>query len=143
MSVTDLILVAPESGAFAVTISADMTVTEAVWTLRHARHRYSIPVRDKSTAYQTGDKPLAFGASISAVQIDPDEAESTGREGICAPKLMVAVGEPMSLSAYVDDRGERWSYDIESSLFAVSTEWILHQGPAQLDFEAAAISGRE
>jgi hypothetical protein len=55
---------------------------------------------------------------------------------------MAAVGEPISLSAYLDDRGERWSYDIESSLFAVSTEWILHQGPAQLDFEAAAISGR-
>lgn len=132
-----------ERGAFAVTVPADMAGTEIVWTLKHAGHSYSIPGRDKSTAYQMSNEPLALGSLNPAIRFDMDGTESTDREGIYASKITTAVGKPLNLSAYVQDRGEREGYEVKSLLFPVGTEWILHQGPAKPDFETAAISGRE
>lgn len=132
-----------ERGAFAVTVPADMAGTEVVWTLKHAGHSYSIPGRDKSTAYQMGNEPLALGSLNPAIRFDMDGTESTDREGIYASKITTVVGKPLNLSAYVQDRGEREGYEVESLLFPVGTEWILHQGPAKPEFETAAISGRE
>jgi hypothetical protein len=132
-----------ERGAFAVTVPADMAGTEVVWTLKHAGHSYSIPGRDKSTAYQMSNEPLALGSLNPAIRFDMEGTESTDREGIYASRITTTVGKPLNLSAYVQDRGEREGYEVKSLLFPVGTEWILHQGPAKPDFETAAISGRE
>lgn len=132
-----------ERGAFAVTVPEDMAGTEVVWTLKHAGHSYSIPGRATSAAYQMSNEPLALGSLNPAIRFDMDGNESVDREGIYADKLTASVGNPIDLSAYVIDRGEREGYEVESLLFPVGTEWILHQGPAQPEFETASITGKE
>lgn len=132
-----------ERGAFAVTVPADMAGTEVVWTLKHGGHSYSIPGRAKSPAYQMSNEPLALGSLNPAIRFDMDGDESTDREGIYGPKITGSVGKPINLTAYVQDRGEREGYEVESLLFPVGTEWVFHQGPAQPDFSNPAISGKE
>jgi hypothetical protein len=132
-----------ERGTFAVTVPAEMAGTEVVWTLNHAGHSYSVPGRAKSTAYEMSRAPGAFGSLSPAIRFDMNGPESTDREGIRAPLLSATVGKPVTLSAFVKDRGERRGYDVESLFFPVGTEWILHQGPAVPVFERAAVSGRD
>lgn len=132
-----------ERGVFAVTIPKEMAGTEVVWTLSHAGHSYSIPGRATSPAYEMSRAEAAFGSLSPAIRFSMDGAESTDREGIYAPKLSASVGKPVSLSAFVQDRGNRAEYEVERLLFPVGTEWILHQGPAKVDFVPEKITGRE
>lgn len=132
-----------ERGAFAVTIPAEMAGTEVIWTLKHAGHSYSIPGRATSSAYEMSRAERALGSLSPAIRFDLDGDESTDREGIYASKITGSVGSPVNLSAYVQDRGLREGYEVESLIFPVGTEWILHQGPAQPEFETASITGKE
>jgi hypothetical protein len=77
-----------------------------------------------------------------AIRFSMNGSESNDREGAYAPKLTASAGTPVTLSAYVQDRGERGQYDVET-LYSLGTEWILHQGPAVPDFEQASITGRQ
>lgn len=132
-----------ERGAFAVTVPADMAGTEVVWTLTHAGHSYSIPGRATSTAYEMSRMKRARGSLYPAIRFDRNGPESTDREGIMANRVTTSVGSPVTLSAFVQDRGERMGYDVDSLIFPVGTTWILHQGPAMPEFEPEMMSGRE
>lgn len=133
-----------ERGVFAVTLPAEMAGTEVVWTLKHKGFDYSIPGRATSTAYEMSPGARALGSLNPAIRFDMQGAESNDREGITADKITASVGKPVSLTAYAQDRGERDEYDeLDQLIFPVGTEWILHQGPAMVDFESEKITGRE
>jgi hypothetical protein len=132
-----------ERGAFAVTVPASMAGTEVVWTLSHAGYSYSVPGRATSTAYEMSRGIRARGSLSPAIRFDRNGAESTDREGITADRITTSVGTPVTLSAFVQDRGERMGYDVDSLLFPVGTAWILHQGPSMPEFEPEMMSGRE
>jgi hypothetical protein len=65
------------------------------------------------------------------------------REGIMASRVRAPVGTPVTLSALVQDRGKRMGYDVDSLLFPVGTEWILHRGPALIHFDPESMPGSE
>ena len=130
-----------ERGAFAVTVPAGMAGTEVVWTLSHAGHSYSIPGRAVSVAYEMSSDPRALGSLNPAIRFTRGGPEASGREGIMGPRVTASVGTPVTLSAYVQDRGARGQYEVDN-LYQVGTEWILHQGPAIPEFESAAMTGR-
>ena len=132
-----------ERGAFAVTVPADMAGTEVVWTLNHAGHSYSVPGRATSTAYEMSRAERALGSLSPAIRFNLNGSESTDREGIMGSRVSAKVGTPVELSAFVEDRGMRAGYDVDSLLFPVGTEWIMHQGPAAPEFETAAVTGRD
>lgn len=132
-----------ERGAFAVTVPADMAGTEVVWTLSHAGYSYSVPGRATSTAYEMSRGKTARGSLSPAIRFNRNGPESVDREGIVANRVTARVGIPVTLSALVQDRGERMGYDVDSLLFPVGTTWILHQGPAAIHFEPESMSGRE
>ncbi|MCH8811847.1 MAG: hypothetical protein IID07_08445 [Gemmatimonadetes bacterium] len=132
-----------ERGAFAVTVPADMAGTEVVWTLSHAGHSYSVPGRATSTAYELSRTAAARGSLSPVIRFNRNGPESVDREGIVANRVTARVGIPVTLSALVQDRGERRGYDVDSLLFPVGTTWILHQGPALIQFEPESVSGRE
>ena len=133
-----------ERGVFAVTVPADMAGTEVVWTVTHAGHSYAIPGRATSTAYEMSSTVRAEGSLNPAVRFSQSGPESTGREGIWGSRVTTSVGTPLTLSAYIQDRGERDQYEV-GPFYALGTEWIKHQGPvgAVPDFEQASITGRQ
>ncbi len=132
-----------ERGAFAVTVPADMADTDVVWTLKHNGFSYSVPGRATSTAYEMSRAERALGTLNPAIRFDLNGKEATDREGIYGPKVIASVGKPVTLTAYAQDRGNRAEYNVESLTFPIGTEWILHQGPAQPEFESAKITGAE
>jgi len=133
-----------ERGVFAVTVPAEMAGTEVVWTLTSNGQTWSVPGRATSTAYEMSNDPAAWGSLNPAIRFNVNGPESTDREGIYAPRLTAKVGEPVTLRAYIQDRGERDEYsELDRTVFPLGTEWILHQGPAVPEFDQAAISGRE
>ncbi len=131
-----------ERGAFAVTVPANMAGTEIVWTLAHAGHSYSLPGRATSTAYEMSSAPRALGSLNPGIRFTQGGPEGSGREGIMGPRITASVGTPVTLSAFVRDRGERDEYEVPS-LFQVGTEWIMHQGPAMIDFENPIMTGQQ
>ncbi len=131
-----------ERGTFAVTVPADMKRTEVVWTITHAGQTWSAPARATSSAYEMSRAPAAFGSLQPAIRFDLNGPESTDREGVYASRITTSVGKPVTLSAYIQDRGERAKYEVES-VYPLGTEWILHQGPATPNIEMARITGRE
>jgi hypothetical protein len=130
-----------ERGAFGVTVPADMAGTEVVWTLSHAGYSYSVPGRATSTAYEMSRTPAALGSLSPAIRFNRGGPESIDREGIMADRITTSVGTPVTLSALVQDRGERMGYDVDSLLFPLGTTWILHQGPGAVHFEPESMSG--
>ncbi|MBL4821496.1 MAG: hypothetical protein JKY98_10995 [Gammaproteobacteria bacterium] len=119
-----------------------MAGTEVVWTLNHAGYSYSVPGRATSTAYEMSRGERALGSLSPAIRFNLNGSESTDREGIMASRVTASVGTPVTLSAFVQDRGKRSGYGVDS-LFPVGTTWILHQGPAIPDFETESISGHD
>lgn len=132
-----------ERGAFAVTVPADQADTEVVWTLTSGGKTYSVPGRAAHMAYELSRAPAAFGSLRPAIRFEENGPEATDSEGVYAKRVTASVGEPVTLMAYAQDRGEREGYDVESLYFPLGSEWILHQGPAQPDFEPVKVSGRE
>ncbi|MBQ15215.1 MAG: hypothetical protein CMQ17_12555 [Gammaproteobacteria bacterium] len=130
-----------ERGAFAVTVPAGMAGTEIVWTLSHAGHSYSVPGRAVSVAYEMSSARRALGSFNPTIRFTQGGPESTDREGIKGPTVTASVGTPVTLSAFVQDRGDRGQYDVDN-LYQVGTEWILHQGPSIPEFDNAAMTGR-
>jgi hypothetical protein len=132
-----------ERGSFAVTVPADMAGTEVVWTLTHAGRTYAVPGRTGSIAYDMSTGPAAFGSLTPAIRFTADSPISIDREGVVAERVTTTVGTPVTLSALVQDRGERAPYaaDLDGKLvFPVNATWILHQGPAGARVEFSAES---
>lgn len=134
-----------ERGVFAVTVPADMAETEVVWTLNHAGHSYSVPGRATSPAYEMSSDPAAMGSLNPAIRFNKNGPEATDRVGIYAPLVNAKVGSPVTLTASVQDRGDRRGYDVKTQFFPVGTEWIMHQGPvgATVAFDNPLITGRD
>jgi hypothetical protein len=121
-----------ERQAFGVTVPKG---TEVVWTLTHAGRTYSIPGRATSTAYDMGtfEHAAAFGSLHPAIRFTPEGPSSVGPEGQRAARVNARVGVPVTLSALVQDRGERYGL-AEKEIYPVHASWILHQGPAPVQF---------
>lgn len=132
-----------ERGTFAVTVPADKADTEVVWTLKSGGKSYSIPGRATSTAYELSRDVAAFGSLRPAIRFSKNGPEATDSEGVYADRVTAKVGQPVTLSAYAQDRGEREGYDVKSLFFPVGSEWLLHQGPSVPDFDPQRISGRD
>jgi hypothetical protein len=130
-----------ERQAFGVTVPMG---TEVVWTLTHAGRTYSIPGRATSTAYDMGtfDHHAAFGSLHPAIRFTPEGPESEGPAGQYAVRVTARVGAPVTLSALVQDRGERYGL-AEKEVYPVHATWILHQGPGSVQFspDSSTIDG--
>jgi hypothetical protein len=126
-----------ERGVFAVTVPSKET--EVVWTLTHAGHTYSIPGRAKSVAYEMSRFPAAFGSLPPAIRFSPTGQESRGTEGPMAERVMASVGTPVTLTALVQDRGQRYGLS-EQEWYPVRAEFLWHQGPADIEFEPATVT---
>ena len=133
-----------ERGVFAVTLPPDQKDTEVVWHLSHGGYSYSIPARATTMAYQMSNDGGALGSLNPAIRFSRSSAESTSREGIYAERLSAKVGEPITLSAMIQDRGVRAKYsENKMMLFPLGTEWTMHQGPAAPTFSLAQVTGKE
>lgn len=132
-----------ERGAFGVTVPADMADTEVIWTLSSGGKTYSIPGRATSPAYELSAGEAAAGSLRPAIRFTEDGEESTDSVGIYAEPQAVSVGQPITLSALIQDRGNRDGYEGVEPYYAPGNAWVLHQGPAIPDIETPEISGRK
>lgn len=132
-----------ERGAFGVTVPADMAGTEVIWTLTSGGKTWSVPGRATSTAYELSAGEAAAGSLRPAIRFSEDGEESVDSVGIYAESQTVEVGQPVTLSALVQDRGNRYGYEGVSPYYAPGTGWVLHQGPAKPEIETPEISGRK
>ena len=133
-----------ERGSFAVILPADMADTEVVWTLNSGGKSYSVPGRATTPAYEMSAGERALGTLKPAIRFSINGPEATDPVGIYASPITTTVGSSVTLSAYVQDRGNRADYEDNESLFyPLGTEWVLHQGPAEPNIETAKITGRD
>ena len=133
-----------ERGAFAVVVPADMADTEVVWTLTSGGQTWSVPGRATSAAYEMSAAEMASGSLKPAIRFSMDGPESIDPVGIHAEPKMAKVGEPITLSAFMQDRGVRNKYvGNERMYYPLGTYWVMHQGPAKPEIETQEITGRE
>lgn len=133
-----------ERGTFAVTVPASMAGTEVVWTLSSGGKSYSVPGRATTVAYEMSAGERALGTLKPAIRFDMNGPESTDPVGVYANRITTSVGESVTLTAYVQDRGNRAAYpENEMLYYPLGTYWVLHQGPAVPDIAQAEITGRE
>lgn len=133
-----------ERGAFAITVPAEEANDEVIWTLTSGGKTWSVPGRTTSTAYEMSNGERALGSLKPAIRFSMNGAEAASVEGIYASRITTSVGDPITLTAYVQDRGNRADYEENTMMaYPLGTEWVLHQGPAEPEFSQARISGRE
>lgn len=121
-----------ERGAFAITVPKGHK-GDVVWTLRHNGVTYSVPGRARSEYYKLSYTPQAAGSMMPSLRFAADGPASIGRAGITTGPLAVAVGSPLSIRVWVEDRGER-------KPIPVNVLWWKHQGPGDVTFEPRAAS---
>lgn len=131
-----------ERGAFGVTLPADMAGTEVIWTLTSGGNTYSVPGRATSPAYELSAGEAAAGSLKPAIRFSEDGPESVDPVGIYAEPKVVTAGEALTLSALIQDRGNRGGYADTQLYYDLGTFWALHQGPAKPEIENAEIRGR-
>ncbi len=130
-----------ERGAFGVVVPADMAGTEVIWTLTSGGNTYSIPGRATSAAYELSAGISAAGSLRPAIRFSENGPESVNEVGIYAEPKTVKVGQPLTLSALMQDRGERDGYADVSPYYDLGTFWVMHQGPAEPEIETPEIPG--
>lgn len=126
-----------ERGAFAVIVPADFE-GDVWWTLRTNGYETKVPGRLVSPgqiitgAYELSSGPMAAGSLRPMIHWTQDDPGAWGVDGTWKPEtLMAKVGEPVDLSFWARDRGERELGTINVSLWK-------HQGPigAEISFES-------
>lgn len=132
-----------ERGAFGVTVPADMEGTEVIWTLTSGGQTWSVPGRATSAAYELSAGAAASGSMRPAIRFSEDGPESVSSVGIYAEPKVTTVGEPITLSALMQDRGERYGYADVDLYYELGNAWVLHQGPAVPEIETPEVSGRK
>ncbi len=132
-----------ERGAFAVNVPAEMAGTEVIWTLTSGGNTYSIPGRATHPAYELSNGVAAAGSLRPAIRLKEDGPESTDSVGIYAEPQTTTVGKAITLSALIQDRGQRDGYEGVEPYYAPGSAWLLHQGPAKPEIETPEISGSD
>ena len=113
---------------FSVTVPDDFGQKEVVWTLRTRGEALSTP--GKLIQPYVLDEPSAGGRGVVApvLRFGPDGPEFRGRTGFTTGSRTVAVGDPLTLTVWVDHPAPRsW------------VGWTEHQGPGDVDFRQAEI----
>ncbi|MHC4931730.1 MAG: hypothetical protein ACYTGV_06020, partial [Planctomycetota bacterium] len=126
-----------ERGSWGVTVPMG---TEVWWTISHAGRSYSIPGRATSSAYELSFAPAAFGSQHPGIKFDEAGPESHGPHGVWAERIQASVGTPVTISAMVRDRGDRYEYETSMDVYPVRVEFLRHQGPADIEFDPALVS---
>ena len=135
-----------ERGAFAITVPAEEADTEVVWTLTSGGQTWSVPGRATSTSYEMSNGERALGSLKPAIRFDMNGPEAANVQGMFAAPMETSVGDSITFTAYVQDRGNRQAYpENKMMLYPLGTEWVLHQGPtgAVPEFSVPLITGRE
>ena len=113
---------------FTVTVPEDFGQKRVVWTLRTQGEALSTPGKLLPPYYL--DEPESGGRGIVApvLKLEADGPEFQGRTGFTASPRTVAVGDPLTLTVWVDHPAPRsW------------VGWTVHQGPGQVEFGEAEI----
>jgi hypothetical protein len=116
-----------ERGVFAIRVPKGYK-GDVVWTLRHNGVTYSVPGRATSDYYKLSYTPQAAGSMMPVVRFSANGPVSNGREGVTTGPLTVAVGEPLAIRVWMEDRGDRKPIPVNMS-------WSKHQGPGDVTFE--------
>jgi hypothetical protein len=107
---------------FTVEVPEDFGDGRVVWTLVTGGETLSTP--GKLLLPYVLDEPESGGRGIvpPILKLDEDGPEFSGRDGYTAEPRTVRVGEPLTLSTWVDHPAQRsW------------VSWTQHQGPGQVD----------
>jgi hypothetical protein len=96
--------------------------------LRHGGVTYTVPGRATSEYYKLSYTPQAAGSMMPVVRFAADGPASAGREGVTTGPLMVAMGTPLTIRVWMEDRGER-------KPIPLNMLWFKHQGPGDVSFE--------
>ena len=129
-----------ERGSWGVTVPEG---TEVWWTINHAGQSYSVRGRSTSMAYELSFAIAAAGSQHPGIKFQNEDPESYGPEGIWADRIQASVDTPVTVSAMVRDRGDRYEFDTPSNIYPVRAEFLTHQGPAPIDFDRARVTVRE
>ena len=122
----------PEAGyrrhfcVFTVTVPEDFAQGRVVWTLRTRGEPLSTPGKLLPPYYL--DEPETGGRGVVApvLKLDADGPEFQGRTGLTVSPRTVAVGDPLTLTVWVDHPAPRsW------------VGWTVHQGPGHVEFGEA------
>ena len=108
---------------FTVNVPADFGEREVRWTLN--THGEAITTPGKVLLSYFLDEPNSGGRGIIApvLRFEEDGPEFKGRTGFTGERLTVAVGDPLTLSVWVDHPDDRsW------------VAWTLHQGAGRVTF---------
>lgn len=108
---------------FTVNVPADFGEREVRWTLN--THGEAITTPGKVLLPYFLDEPNSGGRGIIApvLRFEEDGPEFKGRTGFTGERLTVAVGDPLTLSVWVDHPDDRsW------------VAWTLHQGAGRVTF---------
>lgn len=116
-----------ERGVFAIRVPKGHK-GDVVWTLRYNGVTYSVPGRATSEYYKLSYTPQAAGSMMPVVRFAADGPASEGREGFTTGPLTVAMGTPLTIRVWMEDRGER-------KPIPVNMLWFKHQGPGDVSFE--------
>ncbi|MEX2048945.1 MAG: hypothetical protein WEB90_05145 [Gemmatimonadota bacterium] len=129
-----------ERGAFAVVVPADYE-GDVVWTLTTDGYTTKVPGRIRGrfegligfeAAYELGTTPQAEGSLRPALRFAEGGPDGIGLLGIQHPqRFTTRVGQPIEVSLWAFDRGERELKDVNLTLWK-------HQGPvgATISFES-------
>ena len=113
---------------FTVTVPEDFGQKRVVWTLRTQGEALSTPGKLIPPYYL--DEPETGGRGVVApvLKLDADGPEFQGRTGLTVSPRTVGVGDPLSLTVWVDHPAPRsW------------VGWTVHQGPGHVEFGEAEI----
>jgi hypothetical protein len=119
-----------ERGVFGITVPADFRGRDVVWTLRRRGKTVSVPGRVTVQGYALSHGPQSEGSMRPRITFDP------GGPGVIGPAVAVAgrrttrAGQPLTLSVWGEDRGNRPATVLEMV-------WFKHQGPGAVTFSPA------
>ncbi len=120
-----------DRGVFVVTVPASFEDGEqrVVWTITANGQTTSVPARVGYSALQLDYAPRAMGSVPPDVRFSPDGPVGRHIKGIWAEPRTATVGEPITLSLWVEEVSVRAEHDRLNTDVGVEVSWFKHQGP--------------